>query len=167
MMIKLKNFNFNSEKFLLKIQAQRLVKTAKSAYTTLMFSFLGIPLLQFGGGLKPPNPGGSNNTWVGDLSSPTEALGSMEKIISNVLAIVTVMAGLYFIVTMILAAMDWIGAGGDSGKVQKARDRMIQGALGLTVIVLSYAIIGLVGGVLGIELLQPAKVLEGLLPVQN
>lgn len=126
-----------------------------------MFSQL---LAQFGQGFQPPVPDPETNMWVNGLNDASESLTKLELIISAVIGMLTVIAGLFFVVSIILAGLDWIGAGGDSGKIQKARDRMIQGALGLVVIVLAYALVGVVGSVLGINILNPAATLTELLP---
>lgn len=51
---------------------------------------------------------------------------------------------LLVLIFFIQGAIEWISAGGDSGKIQKARDRMTQSVIGLFVLVSSFAIIGLI-----------------------
>ena len=123
-----------------------------------MFSLLPPKLVQLGE-FKPP----VENSWT-DFSGTFGPLSTMETVISAILGILTVGGGLLFIYTFVMGAVDWITAGGDSGKVQKARDRMIQGAIGLIVLVMSYAIIDLLSGVLGFEILYPAVMLNDILP---
>jgi cytochrome bd-type quinol oxidase subunit 2 len=74
---------------------------------------------------------------------------------SNIIGLITVIAGVFFIVNFLIAGFDWIQSSGDSGKVEKARQRMVNSALGLLVLVISFGIIGVIGGVFGIELLNP------------
>jgi len=47
----------------------------------------------------------------------------------------------------IWGAIEWIVAGGDSGKLNKARDRMVQSVIGLIILVSSATIIGFIGRV--------------------
>lgn len=57
---------------------------------------------------------------------------------------IIVVGGLLVMGFFIIAAVEWITASGDSGKIQKARDKMIQGFIGLFVLVFSYLIINFV-----------------------
>lgn len=114
--------------------------------------------LDIGEGLTPISPyqeGSADNATV---------LTNLETIISNVLGLLTVLAGLFFVMIFFLAAFKWLSAGGDSSKVQKARDEMVQAVLGLVVIVAAYGIIGIIGTIVGINILQPAQQLLELVP---
>lgn len=61
---------------------------------------------------------------------------------------VMVVGGLMVLVFFIQAAIEWITAGGDSGKIQKARERMIQSVIGLFILVFSFVIIGFISSLL-------------------
>ena len=63
-----------------------------------------------------------------------------------------------------MAGISWISAGGDSSKVADARMKIIQGVIGMIVIVASYAVIGLIGTIVGINILNPAQLLSQLVP---
>ena len=52
-----------------------------------------------------------------------------------------VVGGLIVLFFFIQAAIEWITAGGDSGKITKARDRMIQSTIGLFVLIFSFVIV--------------------------
>jgi hypothetical protein len=91
-------------------------------------------------------------------------LGSLELYVSDAIGIITTLATLFFIVYAFLAAFQWTTAGGDSGKIEKAKNRFIWGTLGLILIVASYAIIGLVGSLIGISILNPAELIQTLVP---
>ena len=112
------------------------------------------------GDFKPP----VDNNWNNNLAETATTLDTLELVISNVLGILTTIGGLLFIYTFIQGAINWISAGGDSGKIQKARDQMTQGAIGLIILVAAYAIIGLIGSIAGIDILNPAKMLTPLIP---
>jgi len=115
--------------------------------------------VQFGGGFKPPTDAYSE---TGQTTEGT--LSNLELFISNIIGVLTLLAGIFFIIYFILGAFKWVTAGGDSGKVGKARDEMVQGVLGLIIIVMAYGIIGIVGSILGLDILNPAAVLETLVP---
>ena len=101
-------------------------------------------------------PGGYQPTG-GDLAGSTNPV---EKLISNVLVVLTVVAGLSFIIWFLLGGINWITAGGDKGKVDKAKSMMTNGAIGLIIIAVSYAITWIVGAALGISILEPGKILS-------
>lgn len=92
-----------------------------------------------------------------------QALTQLELFISNILGFLTVTAAIFFIVYFVMGAYKWTAAGGDSGKVSKARDQMIQGVLGLILIVASYGIIGVIGTVVGINILNPAEQIQRIM----
>ncbi len=96
---------------------------------------------------------------VKNANTQDGALTGVETFISHVLGLITVVGSIFFIVNFFLAALSWLTAQGDSGKIQKARDQMIQGVVGLVIIVGSYGIIGLIGTIVGLNLLSPKEAL--------
>ncbi len=86
-----------------------------------------------------------------------------EKIISNILAILSILGGIYFTVYFLIGGLNWITAGGDQGKIDKAKKQMTGAAIGVIIISASYAISYVVGLVTGINLLEPGKLLNGLM----
>lgn len=61
-------------------------------------------------------------------------------------ALITVGA-VMVIIYFVWGAIEWIVAGGDSSKVQKARDRLTQATIGLIILVGTYTIIGFINSV--------------------
>lgn len=86
-----------------------------------------------------------------------ESLSS--EFISNMIGAITVVGGLAFLVFFLTGAIKWITAGGDKAKVQEAQAHMSNGLIGLVVLVVGYFAIGLIGGLLGIDILNPLKTL--------
>jgi len=95
-------------------------------------------------------------------TSLQESTGAIERIISNVLVVLTVVAGLSFILYFLLGGLNWITAGGDKGKIEKAKGMMTNGAIGMIVIAVSYAITYIVGKALGIDILNPATIINNI-----
>jgi hypothetical protein len=89
---------------------------------------------------------------------------NLELIISNIIGFLTILGSIFFIVYFLMAALDWITSGGDSAKLSGARDKMLHAIIGLVILVSAYSIIGIIGTVIGIELLNPAEVLEKITP---
>jgi hypothetical protein len=109
----------------------------------------------FGSGFEPAASAFSK----GSDTTGAAAAGNLEKLISNILGALTVVGGLLFIVYFVLGAFAWLTAGSDASKVQKGRDKMVFAAMGLIVLVMSYGLIGLIGSVIGLDLLNPADVI--------
>ncbi len=130
-----------------------------------MFAFIGsliaqgtdIPL----GKVIPPTDAYSKGS---DAANGTAALTNLELFISNTIGFLTSLASIFFIVYFFLGALSWVTSGGDKGKTEKARDQMTQGVLGLVVIIASYAVIGLVGNVIGLKILNPAEQIKLIIP---
>lgn len=57
---------------------------------------------------------------------------------------IIVFGGIAVIVMYIWAAIDWITAGGDSGKLEKARTKMLQATLGIIILVATSTLIGFI-----------------------
>ena len=107
----------------------------------------------------------SNITTPGGYQPGSGIEGStsaIEKLISNVLVVLTLVGGIAFILYFLLGGLNWITAGGDKGKIEKAKGMMTNGAIGLIVIAVSYAIVWIVGKALGIDILEPGKALNNL-----
>ena len=86
----------------------------------------------------------------------------LETFLSIFLGFFTIVGGLMFLLYFVFAALSWLSAGGDKGKVESAKTQMTNAALGLVVIILSQFIIGIVSNVLGLNILNPATALGTL-----
>lgn len=86
--------------------------------------------------------------------------GALEKIISNVLVVLTVVSAIAFTLYFLLGGLNWITAGGDKGKIDKAKGMMTNGAIGIIVVAVSYAIVWIVGKALGLDILEPGKIIN-------
>ena len=113
-------------------------------------------IAQFGRGFKPPSP------LVEDAA--TNPTRNLEQIISNVLGFFTILGGIFFIIYFVIAAFEWLSAGSDSSKLTNARLRMLHGIIGLIILVATYGIVGLIGTIVGIDILNPAAELQKLVP---
>ena len=119
-----------------------------------MITILPTLISQFGTGIEP----------VTEAYSSGDPLTDLDLLISNILGLFTVFGALFFIIYFLMAAIQWISSGGDSGKLGEARNKMIQGVLGLIILVASYGIIGLIGSIVGIDILNPITQFEKITP---
>jgi len=86
-----------------------------------------------------------------------EALGRFNQVIENIVGILTVIAGIWFIFQFIIGGIVWLTAGNDKAKVESARAKITQGIIGLGVVIAAVFIIDLIGTLLGLEILRPGK----------
>lgn len=112
------------------------------------------------GTLQPPT-----TAFAPQAGSGVEAVGApIAQFISNFLGFMTGLAGIMFLIYMIFAGLSWVSSGGEKGKVEAARTQMTQAALGLVVVIAAYAIAGVVGRVLGLDILNPVNVIKTIIP---
>jgi len=110
--------------------------------------------IKFGSAIT--NPGGyqAAGSDVGDYTA------SAENLLSNVLGVLTIVAGLSFMIYFLIGGLTWITAGGKSDKVEAAKDMMTNGAIGIIVVVISYSIVWIIGEALGIPILEPGSLIN-------
>lgn len=100
---------------------------------------------------------------LGDPDNFDSGIGSFFNVqFSNIIGFFTIIGGLFFIVQMLSAGFDWIMAGGEKGKLDSAKQKMINSSIGLLIMVLGLAIIGIIGGVFGIDILNPGTMFDNL-----
>lgn len=100
---------------------------------------------------------GGEVTGVGTFQTAvsTTVQTSLGTFLSNVITTISVVGSLAFVVYFTIGGLKWITAGGDKAKVGEAQQQMTQSAIGLIAMIASYFIIGIVGAVLGINILAP------------
>lgn len=94
----------------------------------------------------------------GAASSSDRGFGSL---LSSIMSGVMVIAALLVLVYLIWGAIEWITSGGDSGKTQKAREKITQAVIGLIVLAATTAIFMLLQRFLGIEVLNFVPIRSG------
>jgi len=90
------------------------------------------------------------------------AANKLNSVISMVIGFFTVIAVLFFFIQFILAGFSWISAGGDKGKVETAQHRLTYSLIGLLIVVAAWTIMGVIGKILGIDILNPGSLLLNL-----
>src|SRR3989344_1131532 len=97
---------------------------------------------------------------VGPLGTPGDAEGAatlFNNIISSVIGLITIIAGIWFVFLLITGAIGIMSAGGDKAAMEEARKRITTGLIGLIVVVAGIFLVDLIGGFLGLDILQPAQ----------
>lgn len=111
------------------------------------------------GAFSPPT-----KAFAPDIKTAAGAVAPLGTFLSTLFGFITTLAGIFFLVYFILAGLSWIMSGGEKGKIESAKQQMTNAALGLIVIIAAYSIIGIVGGVLGLDILNPGKIIMTLIP---
>jgi len=88
---------------------------------------------------------------------------SAGEYLNRILSLVMVFAALLVFFYLIWGAFDWITSGGDKGKTEQARGKIIAAVIGIIIIAASYAILLLVLNFLGFENLNDVLKNAGLL----
>jgi hypothetical protein len=115
------------------------------------------------GTFKPPTTAFSE----GSADAET-AYSNFESFISTLIGFLTVLGSIMFVIYFVVGAFEWITSGGDKGKLEKARSRMLYGTLGMILIIASYSLLGLFSSVIGIDFLNPAAQIRSLVqPLAN
>jgi hypothetical protein len=86
-------------------------------------------------------------------------VASMEKIIGQIIGILTIIAVLYFVFQIILAGYAYISSEGEEKNMEIARHRLTGGILGLTIVVVAVGLGSLLATLAGIPNIMD---LEGL-----
>ena len=84
------------------------------------------------------------------LQPATDGVVELDKIISNAIGILTLVAFIYFVIQIILAGYTFISGQGDEKKVASARKRLTDGILGITIVVLAFGITALLASLMGL-----------------
>jgi len=94
----------------------------------------------------------------------SDAPATLEKIISNTVGFFTVVGGLTFIIYLVLAGLTWITAREEDARLSKAKQMFTNALVGLAIIVISWALAGIIGTIFGFEILNPAQYIEKISP---
>lgn len=102
---------------------------------------------------------------IGQYGSGSNAATKFNTILTQIIGILTIIAGIYFIFLLISGGIEWMSSGGDKGKLATARSKMFSGAVGLTIVVAALFIADIIGNLIGLPgILNPGGVLNTLTP---
>jgi len=88
----------------------------------------------------------------------------LEQQLSNIIGFLTLLGAVFFIINFFTAAFAWLRSGDDKGAIDKAQQKMVNSAIGLFIMVMAIGIIGIIGGVIGVDILNPSGIFENLVP---
>lgn len=83
----------------------------------------------------------------------TGALTAVTRVISNIVGVMTIAAGIWFLLQLLLAGINWISAEGDAKKLQASQQRITSAFLGLLIVITGMILLSLASKFLGYDLL--------------
>lgn len=84
-----------------------------------------------------------------------DAGAGLAALLANLWRTIILVGGLAFLLYFVIGGLQWILAGSDKSKLENARNRMVNGLVGIAILAASIAIIYVVRAVLQINLLKP------------
>ena len=94
--------------------------------------------------------GGENNP----IDTVAGAAGTFAKIISNAVALMTIIAFIWFLFSLIIGAIGWLGAGGDKQKLQNSQKQITNALIGLVIVISAIFLAKIFGILLGVNILS-------------
>lgn len=124
---------------------------AGATFSFLALGLLGAPMYagaQSGPGLDPKNFGANapEQYFGANTGTGFEGLGAPGKykdpreLARNIINIILGFLGIVAVIIILMAGFQWMTAGGEEEKVTEARQRLIQGAIGLVLIIAAWII---------------------------
>lgn len=102
---------------------------------------------------------------LNNLSSASEGLKAISRIVSSIVGIMTIAGGIWFLFQFVIGGFNWITSGGDKAKLQSARDRITNAFIGLVVVAAGAAILALAGTFFGFDFtLSNPDIIDRLTP---
>lgn len=87
---------------------------------------------------------------------------SFNDIISTIIGVLTIIAGIYFFFILVIGAIAWISAGDDKGQIEEAKKKIQNGLVGIAVTVAALFVVQIVGTLLGFtDILDPGGIVGG------
>lgn len=95
-------------------------------------------------------------------TTPFKKATMLGDVLSTVIGVLTVVAGLWFIIQFFIGAFSLITAGGDKTATENAQKRLTNSVIGLVIVIAAIFLIDLIGNILGIDILDPVTFLISL-----
>jgi hypothetical protein len=96
-------------------------------------------------------PSTTSTVLRGDVVPPVGYTTSIGNLINFILRVTVIVALLLILLSLITAGFEWITSGGDKGKTEGARNRIIAAFVGIIILSAAYALTVLVAYILGFD----------------
>ncbi|MGA3291645.1 MAG: hypothetical protein ABSC49_00690 [Candidatus Microgenomates bacterium] len=99
-----------------------------------------------------PNGNGFTGIGTSPLANPGgNSVSIFSNFLSTIVGVMTIVAVIWAVFTIITGAIAIIGSGGDKQALESARKRITTGIIGLIIVIIALFIVEIVGHILGIE----------------
>ncbi len=114
----------------------------------LLITFLSAPILTLAadGSLQGDIQGGLTNLGTGAGFKSSLETGGLPAMVGRIINIFLSILGVLFVILMVYGGYNWMTSYGDSKKVDKGKEVIIDAVIGLVIILLAYAIANFVVG---------------------
>jgi hypothetical protein len=106
--------------------------------------------------------GNIQNAFAGTVFTSGSAGFNLNRLVSVIIAVMTIGAGIWFIFLLITGGIGIMSAGGNKQALSDAQKRITMGFIGLVVVISALFIASLIGIIFGIEILDPGSVIDQL-----
>ena len=86
------------------------------------------------------------------------------KALSSIIGVMTIVAGIWFIVQFVIAGYNFISAGGKPDEIQKAQQKIINSFIGIAIVVAAIFVLSLIGHLLHVDFLNIPEAIKNLSP---
>lgn len=111
--------------------------------------------------------GGFQPSLKSGLGSVSNAPTQLTKLISVAIGAITIFAGLAFLFYFMIGALGWLTSGGDKQKLDTSRDRITTALIGLVLVIAAYALTGVIGSLVGLNILDLEDTFGSLIDATN
>lgn len=101
---------------------------------------------------------------LGKIATPGDVGNRITFLLSSLIGFLTVLGGIWFMIQFIIGAFKWITSGGDKNNVEAAKEHLTHAVISLAILVSAYIIVGLVGAIFGLDILNPQNIIPRLVP---
>lgn len=115
--------------------------------------------------VEVPITGPMTGPGSGPYVSSADAYNKLAAILTTIIGLLTLIAGIWFVFLLITGGIAWMSSGGDADKLARARSRMLSGAIGLAIVVAALFLAEIFGGLIGFpDILNINDLLESISP---
>lgn len=118
-----------------------------------------------GGQISGPGLGIFGERNYSGQEGAVNALTDITSAVSSVIGIMTIAAGIWFLIHILIGGLRWVGSEGDKTKLQEAQNRITNAFVGLIIVVAGWSILALSGKFLGFENIligDPSAIIDAL-----
>lgn len=119
--------------------------------------------VNIGGQIGGPGLGVFGEREYSGQGGAVNALTDITNAVSSIIGVMTIVAGIWFLIHIIIGGLRWVGSEGDKTKLQEAQNRITNAFVGLIIVVAGWSILALTGRFLGFEnILIPTTIIDQL-----